>query len=102
MDIMHDQTFLGIVLILIGLFPILAVRYKWKFFFENWRAAWLKDILGETGQRFFYFLFACALILTGLLIIFRVIGPEVEKEDFESKEEVFEESEEALIKELVA
>ncbi|PKL52478.1 MAG: hypothetical protein CVV37_01165 [Nitrospira bacterium HGW-Nitrospira-1] len=75
---MHNQSNLGIILILIGLFPILAVWFKWKFFLENWRAQWVKDIMGEGGMRVFYALFGCALIIAGLLIIFRIIGPEVE------------------------
>ena len=66
-----DQSILGIILVLIGLFPILAVMFGWKFFLENWRAKALRDIIGETSMKRFYILFGGICILVGLLIIFR-------------------------------
>lgn len=94
-----NQIIIGFILILIGLFPILAVQLEWDFFFENHRAQPLKDILGPIWMKRFYLLLGFVFILVGLLCIFRFIGHEVEVVN--KGEMVHEEvSEEAIIKEL--
>ena len=72
-----NESIIGIILVLIGCFPIIAVRRKWTFFLENYRAQALKGVLGRTGMKRFYVLVGIAFILTGFLIIFGVIGPDV-------------------------
>jgi len=93
-----NQIFIGIIL-LIGLFPILAVQFEWDFFIENHRTQPLKDILGPIWMKRFYILLGFAFILVGLLCMFRIIELEVEVENKAEmvKEEV---SEEDIIKEL--
>jgi len=74
-----NQSIIGGILILIGCFSVIAVRRKWDFFLENYRAQALKDFLGPTWMKRFYVLLGFAFILAGFLIIFGVIGPGVEE-----------------------
>ena len=59
----------GIVIALIGIFPIAAVLFNWQFFMNNRRARLVTSILGEKGMRVFYIIFGLVLTVFGFLIV---------------------------------
>ena len=50
----HEVFLVGIIVILIGIYCILAAIFNWNWFFNNSRARGISKMLKRTGARIFY------------------------------------------------
>jgi hypothetical protein len=57
----------NIVLILVGLFSIIAAALDWNWFMNNWRARFFVNIFGRNGARIFYIGLGVFLVVVGVI-----------------------------------
>lgn len=67
---MSEATVTGIILILVGLFSLVAALFDWDWFMENRRARFFVRVMGRTGARIFYGLLGVAIAMMGVFGLF--------------------------------
>jgi hypothetical protein len=63
-----ENILFTLVMVLAGLFSLIASICNWNFFFENRRAYLFVKLFGRNGARIFYSLLGLALIIGGFVI----------------------------------
>jgi di/tricarboxylate transporter len=56
----------AIIILLSGIFCIVASLKDWDFFFENRKAKWIVKIFKRKGARIFYFIIGLVLMLSSI------------------------------------
>lgn len=70
-----DEIIIGVMVMLIGLFPIAGAYFNWNWFMESSRARLFVTMLGRGGARVVYSLIGIILLLMGLFMIIGIIDP---------------------------
>ena len=63
-----ENILFTLVLVLSGLFSLVASICNWNFFFENRKAYLFVKLFGRNGARVFYGLLGLALIVAGFIV----------------------------------
>jgi hypothetical protein len=66
------QVCFGIVFVLIGVFQVLATRWRW--YVNHWKYRNLESLLGETGAKLLTIVFGVAVVVFGLLVAIGIIA----------------------------
>ena len=66
---MKHAVLTSILIILAGVFAILASAFDWDFFFENRRAKIFIKIFGRQGSRIFYSIIGLVVIFIGIKML---------------------------------
>jgi hypothetical protein len=64
---------LGLILVAIGIFPILAAIYDWEWFMNSSKARIFVAILSRIGARVFYGILGLALVTFGVLYTLGIV-----------------------------
>lgn len=59
----------AVILILLGLYMILAAVFNWNFFFESRKAAVFLSLFGRNGARIVYLIFGAVLIILSIVVL---------------------------------
>ncbi len=65
---MGKDTLFIVLMLLVGLFCILAAIFNWNFFFEDRKAYLFVKLFGRTGARIFYGLLGLAFAVFGFIV----------------------------------
>jgi hypothetical protein len=65
---MEKNILFTLVMVLSGLFSLVASICNWNFFFENRKAYLFVKLFGRNGARVFYGLLGLALIVAGFIV----------------------------------
>ena len=71
---MNESPVLGIIIIAVGLFAIIASLSNWEPFFNNRRAQGVIRTFGRKGARIFYVVLGLVICATGVLAMLGIIG----------------------------
>ncbi|MBN2137444.1 MAG: immunity 17 family protein [Sedimentisphaerales bacterium] len=63
----------ALILVLAGLFAVVAAAFDWEWFLNSRKARPLVSLLSRTGARIFYCVIGLGVAVLGLLIAFGVI-----------------------------
>jgi hypothetical protein len=63
-----ENILFTLVLVLSGLFSLVASICNWNFFFENRKAYLFVKLFGRNGARIFYGLLGLALVVAGFVV----------------------------------
>lgn len=68
----EDNIVYSILILLAGLFAIIASIFNWKCFFNSGKACRIIKTFGRTGARIIYFILGCVIFAGGIIFTFFV------------------------------
>lgn len=64
----HEDTFVGLVAVALGVGLLTAATVNWSWYYSLRSARWLESHLSRTGARWFHGLLGLGLVALGILI----------------------------------